>query len=143
MEGTPRNLHPILRDEVYRLAAEALRNAFRHAQARRIEVEIRYDEKQFRLRIRDDGKGIDPKVLGEEGRDGHYGLHGMRERAKLVGGKVAVWSERGSGTEVELSIPASTAYAMATHRRSWLAEKLSGKGKDLTETDAKAAKLKS
>ena len=87
VEGTPRNLHPILRDEVYRLAGEALRNAFWHAQARRIEVEIRYDQKQFRLRVRDDGKGIDPKVLGGEGREGHYGLHGMRERAKLVGGR--------------------------------------------------------
>ena len=85
MEGTPRNLHPILRDEVYRIAGEALRNAFRHAQARRIEVEIRYDEQQFRLRVRDDGKGIDPKVLDGEGRAGHYGLPGMRERAKLVG----------------------------------------------------------
>ena len=143
VEGTPRNLHPILRDEVYRLAAEALRNAFRHAQARRIEVEIRYDEKQFRLRVRDDGKGIDPKVLGGEGRDGHYGLHGMRERAKLVGGKLAVWSERDSGTEVELSIPASTAYATATRRRSWLAEKLSANATDVKETEAKAPKLKS
>ena len=82
-------------------------------------------------------------VLGGEGRDGHYGLHGMRERAKLVGGKLAVWSELDSGTEIELSIPASTAYATATHRRSWLAEKLSGKGTDVTETDAKETKLKS
>jgi signal transduction histidine kinase/ligand-binding sensor domain-containing protein len=138
VEGTPRNLHPILRDEVYRLAGEALRNAFWHAQARRIEVEIRYDRRQFRLRVRDDGKGIDPKVLGGEGREGHYGLHGMRERAKLVGGKVAVWSERDSGTEVELSIPASTAYATATRRRSWLAEKLSGKGTDAKETELKS-----
>ncbi len=143
VEGTPRNLHPILRDEVYRLAGEALRNAFQHAQARRIEVEIRYDQQQFRLRVRDDGKGIDPKVLGGEGREGHYGLHGMRERAKLVGGKVAVWSERDSGTEVELSIPASTAYATATRRRSWLAEKLSLKGTDVKETDANETKLKS
>ena len=67
----------------------------------------------------------------------------MRERAKLVGGKVAVWSERDSGTEVELSIPASTAYATATRRRSWLAEKLSGKGTDVNGTDAKETKLKS
>jgi signal transduction histidine kinase len=143
VEGTPRNLHPILRDEVYRLAGEALRNAFQHAQAQRIEVEIRYDQKQFRLRIRDDGKGMDPKVLAGDGREGHYGLHGMRERAKLVGGEVAVWSERDSGTEVELSIPASTAYATATRRRSWLAEKLSGKRTDLKESDAKGTKLRS
>jgi len=57
VEGTPQNLHPILRDEVYRIAGEAMRNAFRHAQAQRIEVEIRYDERQLRLRVRDDGKG--------------------------------------------------------------------------------------
>ncbi len=63
VEGESRNLHPILRDEVYRIAAEALRNAFRHAQARHVEVEIRYDNEQFRLRVRDDGKGIDPAVL--------------------------------------------------------------------------------
>ena len=63
VEGTPRDLHPILRDEIYRIAGEAIRNAFRHAQARRIEVDIGYGERQFRLRVRDDGKGIDPKVL--------------------------------------------------------------------------------
>ena len=124
VEGTPRDLHPILRDEVYRIAGEALRNAFRHAQAQRIEVEIRYDERQLRLRVRDDGKGIDAKHLAEQGRAGHYGLRGMRERAKLMGGKLAVWSELDSGTEVELRIPASRAYA---RRRWWLAEKFSGR----------------
>jgi hypothetical protein len=128
VEGTPRDLHPILRDEVYRIAGEALRNAFRHAQAQRIEVEVRYDERQLRLRVRDDGKGIDPKLLNEDERPGHYGLRGMRERAKLMGGKLAVWSELDSGTEVELSIPASRAYETPpARRRSWLAEKFSGK----------------
>jgi len=128
VEGTPRDLHPILRDEVYRIAGEALRNAFRHAEARRVEVEIRYDERQLRLRVRDDGKGIDPKHLNEEGRAGHFGLRGMRERARLMGGKLTVWSEVETGTEVELSIPAANAYAMADgRRRSWLAEKFAGK----------------
>jgi signal transduction histidine kinase len=132
VEGTSRNLHPILRDEVYRIAGEALRNAFRHAQARRIEVEIWYDERQLRLRVRDDGKGIDLKVLHEEGRAGHWGLSGMRERAKLVGGDLEVWSELDSGTEVELSIPASVAYAASpAPRRSWWSEKFSGKGTEL------------
>jgi signal transduction histidine kinase/ligand-binding sensor domain-containing protein len=130
VEGTPRNLRPILRDEVYRIAGEALRNAFKHAQARQIEVEIHYDERQLRLRLRDDGKGIDPKVVSGDGRAGHFGLHGMRERAKLMGGKLAVWSEIDSGTELELSIPASNAYERDAGRRSWLSEiagKLSGK----------------
>jgi len=127
VEGTPRDLHPILRDEVYRVAGEALRNAFHHAQAQRIEVEIRYDRRQLRLRVRDDGKGIDPKLLNDDGRAGHYGLRGMRERARLMGGKLAVWSELDSGTEVELRIPASRAYEIPpTRRRWWLAEKFSG-----------------
>lgn len=129
LEGTPRNLHPILRDEVYRIGAEALRNAFRHAQARQIELEIRYDNRLLRLRVRDDGKGIDPKVLAEGGREGHFGLNGMRERAKMIGGKLDVWSERTSGTEVELSIPASKAYtAPSSADRSGASEKVSGKG---------------
>jgi signal transduction histidine kinase len=129
VEGTPRELHPILRDEVYRIAGEALRNAFRHAQAQRIEVEIRYDERQLRLRVRDDGKGIDPRHLTGDGRLGHYGLHGMRERAELLGAKLAVWSELDSGTELELSIPASHAYQTAgARRRSWIAGKFVGKG---------------
>jgi signal transduction histidine kinase/ligand-binding sensor domain-containing protein len=127
VEGTPRNLHPILRDEVYRIAGETLRNAFRHAQARQIEVEIHYDARQFRLRVRDDGKGIDPEILGEDPRPGHFGLHGMRERAKIVGGQLDVWSELDSGTEVELSIPASRAYATPSTRRSWW----SGKGSEM------------
>jgi signal transduction histidine kinase len=114
VEGTPRNLVPLLQDEVYRIACEALRNAVKHAQASRIEVEIRYDPRQFRMRIRDDGKGIDAKVLVAAGRPGHYGLPGMKERAKLVGGKLAIWSEIDSGTEVELTIPAAIAYAKSS-----------------------------
>jgi signal transduction histidine kinase/ligand-binding sensor domain-containing protein len=133
VEGTPRNLYPTLRDGVYRIAGEALRNAFRHAQARRIEVEIRYAERQLRLRIRDDGRGIDPKLLGEDEYTGHYGLPGMRERAELAGGKLAVWSELDSGTEVELSIPASKAYATSA-RRSWLSGKFFGKATEEKET---------
>jgi ligand-binding sensor domain-containing protein/signal transduction histidine kinase len=127
VEGTPRNLHPIVRDEVYRIAGEAVRNAFKHAQAQQVEVEIHYGEGQLRLRVRDDGKGIDPKHL-KDARPGHYGMRGMRERAKLMGGKLAVWSELDSGTEVELSIPASRAYeTQAARRRWWLAEKFSGR----------------
>ena len=110
VEGKPRNLHPIRRDEVHRIAAEALGNAFRHAQARNIEVEIRYEEKQFRLRIRDDGKGIDPEVLSAGGREGHFGLHSMKERAEVADGKLEIWSRDGAGTEIELTIPASSAY---------------------------------
>ena len=134
VEGIPRELHPILRDEVYRIAGESMRNAFRHADATQIEVEIHYDERRLRVRVRDDGKGIDPKLLSHDGREGHFGLRGMRERAKLIGGKLTVWSELDSGTEVELSIPASRAYTVPDGQRSWLAEKLaklSGKDTEL------------
>jgi signal transduction histidine kinase/ligand-binding sensor domain-containing protein len=119
VEGTLRDLHPILRDDIYRIAGEALRNSFRHAHARRIEVEITYDDRQFRLQVRDDGKGIDRAVLADE-RRGHFGLPGMRERAELVGGRLDVWSEVGAGTEVDLTIPAAKAYAAArARRRAW------------------------
>ena len=121
LEGQSRDLHPILRDEVYKIAAEALRNAFLHAHAKQIEVEIRYDNEQFRLRVRDDGKGVDPAILSSQGSKGHYGLPGMRERAALIGGKLVVWSEVDAGTEVELRVPA-TAYATA-QRRSWFSRK--------------------
>ena len=126
VEGEARNLHPILRDEIFRIAAEALRNAFRHAHAQQVEVEIRYDDEQFRLRVRDDGKGIDTVVLSGQGPRGHYGLPGMRERAKLIGGKLVVWSEVNAGTEVELLIPAGTAYATAS-KGSWLSQLLARK----------------
>ena len=114
VEGKSRDLHPILRDEAYRIAGEAMRNAFRHSGARRIAVEICYDDRQLRVRVLDDGKGIDPKVLDSGAREGHYGLPGMQERAKLAGGKLTVRSKLDSGTEIELTIPASLAYAKSS-----------------------------
>ena len=127
VEGTPRTLHPIVRDEIYRIAGEALRNAFQHAEAKQIEVELHYGERQFRLRIRDDGKGIDAHFLTAEGRAGHFGLQGMRERAKLIGGELTVWTAPDSGTEIDLNIPATHAYlASSAAWRSWLNEKLLG-----------------
>jgi signal transduction histidine kinase len=128
VEGEARNLHPILRDEIYRIAGEALRNAFRHAHARKVEVEIRYDDEQFRLRVRDDGRGIDRAVLSRQGSEGHFGLPGMRERATLIGGKLTVWSEVDVGTEVELCVPAGTAYT-SPRRASWLSRAFAGKAK--------------
>ena len=118
VEGQARDLRPIVRDEIYKIVAEALRNAFRHAHARQVEVEIRYDKDEFRLRVRDDGRGIDSAVLASRGIEGHYGLRGMPERAALIGGKLAVWSEVGGGTELELRVPANAVYA-ASWRRSW------------------------
>jgi signal transduction histidine kinase len=94
-----------------------LRNAFRHAQARHIEVEIQYDPRQFRLRVVDNGKGIDPAVLNAGGRAGHHGLPGLKERAELAGGKLSVWSKPDSGTEIEVTIPGSIAYTKSPQER--------------------------
>ena len=90
-----------------------------HANYRRaplVRVGRRYDDREFRLRVRDDGRGFDPATAANQGREGHYGLPGMRERATIVGGKLTVWSEVGAGTEVELQIPASAAYAKTSSR---------------------------
>jgi signal transduction histidine kinase/ligand-binding sensor domain-containing protein len=111
VEGTRRILSPLLQDEVYRIGHEALRNAFRYAQASCIEVEIQYDDRRFRMRIRDNGKGIDQKILEGGAKAGHWGLPGARERAARIGGRLDLRSESGAGTEVELTVPASRAYA--------------------------------
>jgi signal transduction histidine kinase len=118
VEGPPRDLHPIVRDELYRITREALRNAFGHARAHRIEVEISYGERLFRLRIRDDGEGIAPDIL-RNGRQGHYGLAGMGERARQIGAKLSTWSRAGTGTEIELSIHGSHAYGRSPKRTRW------------------------
>ena len=117
VEGQAQALSPALQDEVYQIGREVLRNAFRHANASRIEAEIRYDTHMFRLRIRDNGKGIDPKVLEDGVRPGHWGLPGVRERAKRIGVRLVFWSEAGAGTEVELEIPSRVAYANARVQR--------------------------
>jgi signal transduction histidine kinase len=109
IEGERRVVRPNIQGEIYRIAQEALRNAFRHAQAQRIETEITYGE-SLRLRFRDDGKGIDSSVIEHGGRPGHWGLPGIRERAKQIGAQLEIWSELGAGTEIELSVPGSIAY---------------------------------
>jgi signal transduction histidine kinase len=118
VEGSPRLLSPVLQDEIYQIGREILRNAFRHARAKRIELEIWYDDRLLRLRIRDDGTGIDPKLVEQAARSGHWGLPGIRERAKLIGAKLDLWSEAGAGTEYQLTISAATAYAKSSDGRA-------------------------
>jgi len=113
LEGSSRSLHPLLRDDLYRILREAVGNAFHHARAKRIEVEIRYDVKMLRVRVRDDGIGMDTQVLAEGKRGGHWGLPGMRERATSIGAQLNVWSEIGAGTEIEVKVPGVIAYANA------------------------------
>jgi signal transduction histidine kinase/ligand-binding sensor domain-containing protein len=115
VEGSPRDLHPIVRDDIHRIAREALRNAFRHAQADHIEAEVTYGARGLRVCIRDDGKGIDPEHLSG-GRARHWGIAGMRERAAQIGARLDLWSEAGAGTEVQLRVPSALAYG-ATARR--------------------------
>jgi signal transduction histidine kinase/ligand-binding sensor domain-containing protein len=117
VEGERKTLSALPRDEVCRIAREILRNAFQHAQASRIEVEIRYGDREFRLRVRDDGKGVDSRVLQAGGTAGHWGVRGVRERAQQIGARLDFWSEAGAGTEVELTVPAAIAYEKAMERR--------------------------
>jgi signal transduction histidine kinase len=109
VEGKPVQLHPIIRDEAYRIGREALVNAFHHSNADKIEVELEYSTKNLRLVVRDDGLGIDSQVL-QSGKDGHWGLAGMRERAESIGARLRVWSRENAGTEVELVIPGHIAF---------------------------------
>jgi signal transduction histidine kinase len=109
VEGRPRPLHPVVRDEVHRLGREALMNAFHHASAKHIEVELEYAAHHLRMLVRDDGVGMDPDVL-QSGRQDHWGLSGMRERAERMGARLRLWSRTGAGTEVELSVPGHVAF---------------------------------
>jgi signal transduction histidine kinase/ligand-binding sensor domain-containing protein len=110
VQGTPRDLHPIVREEGFLIGREALTNAFRHAGAGGIEAEVAYGDGALHVRVRDDGRGISPTILSAGGRPGHFGLVGMRERAKKLGAHLEVWSKPGAGTEVELRVPANVAY---------------------------------
>lgn len=119
VHGASRELHPLVRDETFRIASEALRNAFSHAQATRIEVDICYEERQLRVRVRDDGKGIEADVQRTGGKEGHFGLSGMQERAELAGGLLTVRSVQGQGTEVEFTAAGARAYRRTSSGPTW------------------------
>jgi len=130
VDGEQRPLRPLLRDEVYRIGREALTNAFLHAQAKSIEVELKYSSARLQMLVRDDGCGIDPRIL-RSGRDGHWGLSGMRERADQIGAKFHVRSGAAAGTEVELSIPSHVAFEDGRNQMfAWLGKTLRRAGQD-------------
>jgi signal transduction histidine kinase len=110
MTGTERILHPIVRDEALLISREALTNAFAHADAKLIDVEILYSHTELRVTIRDDGRGISSEVMQTGGRPGHWGLLGMRERAQKIRATLAISSSPGGGTQIDLRIPAQVAY---------------------------------
>ena len=114
VQGQARALHPVIRDEVCRIGRESIFNAFLHAQATAIEVEVEYTPGSLHLFVRDDGIGIDPGVL-RSGREGHWGLVGMRERASSIGANLKLFSRAGAGTEVELEVPGNIAYQHPTN----------------------------
>ena len=109
VEGLPQPVDPVIRDEVYAISREALVNAFRHSRAAHIRVDVEYSASHLRVLVCDDGCGIDSQVQ-MTGRDGHWGLSGMRERAQKIGGKLKVFSRAGVGTEVELRVPGEIAF---------------------------------
>jgi ligand-binding sensor domain-containing protein/signal transduction histidine kinase len=121
VEGRPRALDVVVRDEAYWIGREALVNAFHAAKASRVELELAYGRYEFRLRLRDDGQGIDPRVLEAGGRPGHWGIRGMRERAGRIGAHLEISSRAGAGTEVDLRMTGSLAYRtrLEGSRRRW------------------------
>ncbi len=109
-EGASRILHPVMREEVERIAEEAVRNAVNHARASKIEILLHWGRRDFGLAIRDDGAGMPAATLVRGELTGHFGLIGMRERAHRIGGRLVVTSAQGAGTEVALTLPARAAY---------------------------------
>ena len=118
VEGNVRTLYPMVLEESYSIGREAIINALTHSHGQHVEVEITYQPRQFRLRVRDDGRGIEPGIL-ETGRADHWGLQGMQERADKIGAQLKVFSGHGTGTEVELVIPGATAYRGRRAKVSW------------------------
>jgi signal transduction histidine kinase len=115
IEGKPRSLSPVVRDEVYRIGREGLINAFRHSQASAIEVELAYRAGEFRLFVRDDGRGMTPEVV-RLGSDRHWGITGMHERARRIGATLQMRTRHGAGTEIELRVPGRVAFAREGRR---------------------------
>lgn len=102
--GQQQPLQPRIHQEIYRIGREALVNAFRHSGAGRIDFELEFTDSELHMWIRDNGRGIDPQVL-RLGREGHWGLAGMRERATRIGGLLTITSDSTAGTEIQLCVP--------------------------------------
>src|SRR5690606_26625647 len=99
--GAPRPGTPAVVENLVFIGQEAVSNAVRHGQAKRVTVSLDYRADAMRLTVSDDGNGFDPEAT----RPGHYGLVGMRERAAHVRGRLTIDSAPGRGTTVEASVP--------------------------------------
>jgi signal transduction histidine kinase/ligand-binding sensor domain-containing protein len=111
--GAYRALPATAEQEILRIAQEAIQNVKKHAAASRLGVRLEYDERSLTLTVADDGRGFDAggPSSGREGmgREGHYGLTGMRERASLIDGSISIVSHPGMGATVRLNVPAPEA----------------------------------
>jgi signal transduction histidine kinase len=117
VSGDVRDIHPIVRDEVYRVGYEAIRNAHAHSGGNHLEVQLRYAD-DLTLRVRDNGMGADASTFSA-GKEGHYGVRGMRERAGRIGAKLNIVSDAKRGTEVCLIVPGKIAFHNGKTPRSW------------------------
>ena len=129
VSGRRRDISAVVQEELHKIGREALFNAFRHAHAKKIEVEVHFGIFELRLRFRDNGLGIDPAILREGRVPDHYGLPGMKERARKIGGHFELWSRPGAGTEIEVRIPSAIAYrdSDAIYPQAWLRRLLRAK----------------
>jgi len=140
VEGRPRDLTPIVRDEAYRIAREAVSNAYQHAKAGHIETKVTFGDADLTIRVRDDGIGVDAQILARGQRPGHWGLPGMRERSESIGCHLHIRSQENAGTEVQIRIPDHVAYAqppasMSSGLRGFLAVVVQGKLRRIIAND--------
>ena len=119
VNGDARELHLIVRDELYRIGREAITNSFQHADARKYETEIHYDRSELRICFRDEGRGVDKQALDASHQSGHWGVSGMQERARKIGAELEVWSRPGGGTEIVVRVPAAIAYRPTAEPSRW------------------------
>jgi signal transduction histidine kinase/ligand-binding sensor domain-containing protein len=108
--GEPRALLPSARDEIIDIVREAIRNAFVHAQARHVDVHVDHEPRRLRIRVSDDGSGIDDDTVRAAAAAGHWGIVGMRERATRLGARLTLRQRQPQGTEWLLSVPCRAAY---------------------------------
>src|SRR5439155_22785075 len=133
--GDAKEMHPIVRDEIYRVGYEAIHNACTHSGASQLEVELRYAH-DLALRVTDNGTGVHP-AIADRGKDGHFGLQGMRERAARIGGKLTLVSSSNSGTEIKLIVPGGIIFRKGMSPRTPLSRKI----RDLLRSKEKTSNL--
>lgn len=116
VQGDARQMHPMVRDEVYRIGYEAIRNACVHSAGDRIAISLEYGN-DLTLRVTDNGIGIDPAIL-EKGKEGHFGLRGMKERAERIDARLSIVSSAQAGTTVTIVVPGRAAFRSIGKRDS-------------------------